>query len=244
MLWPNGTTTEPQRSDGYGPRPVYHTAAGSTRPYHVGTDHFNIGTVKAIGDGTVVESGWIDWAGWQVLLYLGEIDGVRTWVRFCHFAAASPLRRGDTVTAGDPLGREGDTGQVLGVHLHWEVYRGRVDRGSGADPGATVDPRQFVLNHLGDDMGTLDNTEENYQVFATFLQRALKYDARENGKGPDWKLGPTLWEKIARSGGVTSEQVKQIAEQVVKTIGQPTVTLDYAAIAKAVNDDAARRLAS
>ena len=79
---------------------MYYTAAGSTRPYHVGTDHFNIGTIRSVADGTVIESGWIDWAGWQVLIYLGEIGGVRTWARFCHFASMSPLRRGDTVTPG------------------------------------------------------------------------------------------------------------------------------------------------
>ena len=245
LLWPNGQTVEPARSDGYGPRQSILTSAGWTRPFHVGTDHYGIGAIRSPGAGTVVESGWSDWGGNQVLIYHGEIDGRRAWVRLCHLAAPSPLARGDQIARGGFVGIEGATGQAAGRHLHWEVYIGRVDRGSGSNPGATVDPRTFIINHLGDDMGTLDNTEENYQVFATFLQRALKFDARENGKGPDWKLGNTIWEKIAKSGGgITPEQVKQIAEQVVKAIGQPTVTLDYAAIAKAVNDEAARRLAS
>lgn len=92
-----------------------------------------------------------------------------------------------------------------------------------------------------DDMGTIDNTEENYQVIASFLQRALRYDVREQGLGPDWKLGLTLWEKIAKTA-VTAEQVKTIADAVVAQIGIPKVTIDYAAIAKAVNDEAAKRL--
>ena len=48
----------------------------------------------------------------------------------------------------------------------------------------------------------------------------------------------------AARAGVSADQVKAIADAVVKQIGKPTVTLDYAAIAKSVNDDAARRLAS
>ena len=51
-------------------------------------------------------------------------------------------------------------------------------------------------------------------------------------------------ELLARPAAVvTDAQVKAIADAVAKQIGKPTVTLDYAAIAKAVNDDAAKRLA-
>lgn len=46
------------------------------------------------------------------------------------------------------------------------------------------------------------------------------------------------------AGGFTEAQVKVIADAVVKAIGTPTAKVDYAAIAKAVNDDAAKRLAS
>lgn len=148
LVWPNGTTTEPTRSDGYGPRPSIETKAGLTRPFHAGTDHHSIGVLRAIGDGTVIESGWISWAGYYVLIYLGEIDGVRTWVRYCHLRAPSHLGRGDTVRRGEQIGYEGDTGQAGGVHLHWEIYRGRVDRGDWDDPGATVDPRAFIAAHL------------------------------------------------------------------------------------------------
>lgn len=43
--------------------------------------------------------------------------------------------------------------------------------------------------------------------------------------------------------GVSPEQVKTIADAVVKQIGSPTVSIDYEAIADAVNDEAAKRLA-
>jgi len=114
----------------------------------VGTDWYGIGALKAIGAGTVVENSWIGWAGWQVLIYLGEIEAIRTWARYCHLKSASQLRVGDTVRLGDLIGVEGATGQAAGVHLHLEIYRGRVDRGEGANPGTTTDPRAFILARL------------------------------------------------------------------------------------------------
>lgn len=167
LVWPNGTNAEPARSDGYGPRPSIETKAGPTRPFHVGTDHVGVGKVRSIGDGTVIESGKYDhvaWAGYQILIYLGEIDEVRTWVRMCHFQGHPPQSRGDTVRMGDFVGLEGSTGQSTGDHVHWEIYRGRVDRGSWGNPGTTVDPREFVLAHLNE---TPDPGEEEDEEMAS-----------------------------------------------------------------------------
>lgn len=148
LVWPNGTVDEPRVSDLYGPRAPIETDKGWTRPYHVGQDWYGIGELRAIGDGTVVESSWVGWAGWQVLIYLGIIDGSHAWVRYCHLAHESALSRGDTVARGDLIGVEGASGQVVGVHLHLEIYRGHVDRGSGGNPGSTIDPRAFIQEHL------------------------------------------------------------------------------------------------
>lgn len=93
------------------------------------------------------------------------------------------------------------------------------------------------------------NATTDYDAFKTMLQRALRFDVRPDGAGADWKLGPTLWERLGQietvaKQSVTPEQVSAIAAQIVKAIGQPTVTIDAAAIARAVNDESARRLAS
>ena len=148
LVWPNGTTTEPRRSDAYGPREPIHTSAGWTRPYHVGTDWVNIGAIKTIGKGEIIENSYISWAGWQVLQYLGVIDGVRTWVRYCHFDKQSSLSVGRVIERNTYIGNEGSTGQVTGDHLHMEIYRGYIDRGEGRTPGSTVDPRAFIQKHL------------------------------------------------------------------------------------------------
>ena len=189
LVWPNGSIDEPVRSDGYGPRQSIQTKEGPTRPFHVGTDHIRIGKVCSIGDGTVIESGKYDhvaWAGYQILIYLGEIDGTRTWVRMCHFQGHPPQSRGDTVRIGDFVGLEGNTGQSVGRHLHWEIYRGRVDRGSWDDPGATVDPREFVAAHLA---APVIEEEPIMAVYLRATGNSSPIDAKNPGSSRIW-AGP------------------------------------------------------
>jgi murein DD-endopeptidase MepM/ murein hydrolase activator NlpD len=46
----------------------------------------------------------------------------------------SPLREGDQVAAGDPVGAVGCTGSCWGNHLHFEVRMGRGVEGKPIDP--------------------------------------------------------------------------------------------------------------
>ena len=115
----------------------------------------------------------------------------------------------------------------------------------------------------GNDMGTIDNTEENYRTIAGFLQRAFRFDVRPRGLGATWELGPTVFEslgaadddaavkaletvvKAARPAvSLSDADRKAIVDGVAATIRVPVApSIDYAALAKAVNDDAAKRLA-
>lgn len=148
LVWPNGLKIEPKQSDPYGPRKQYYINGAWTRKWHTGTDHYGIGIIRNIGPGTVVENSYSSWAGWQVLVYLGVIAGRKTWVRYCHLARQSALSVGKAVARGAIIGQEGQTGQAAGDHLHWEIYRGSVDRGDGSGPASTVDPRAFVKLYL------------------------------------------------------------------------------------------------
>jgi hypothetical protein len=66
-----------------------------------------------------------------------------------------------------------------------------------------------------------------------------------DGKTIGLSNGTKLDQLLARPAAVvTDDQVKAIADAVAKQLGKPTITLDYSAIAKAVNDDTARRLTS
>lgn len=152
VVWTNGTRTEPGRSDAYGPRtPIKVPGFAATRPFHVGGDSIlGGGNVCAIVGGVVVSAGpapGLEWAGNQVLIDHGVIDGHRYWSRYRHLAKVN-VRAGQTVTAGTPLGIEGSTGLAQGRHLHLEVYRDGLSRGTGANPGNTIDPRAFFLDLL------------------------------------------------------------------------------------------------
>lgn len=75
----------------------------------------------------------------------------------------------------------------------------------------------------GEDMGTIDNTEENYQILGKMAQRMIKFDIRPNGFGPDWKLGPTLFELLAAADD--SADVAKIGASVGGEIAKVNVTL-------------------
>lgn len=155
LVWPNGTTVEPYCTDAYGPR---GWSEPGVRAFHTGDDSVGYSTICAIGAGTVIESSYISWAGNQVLLYLGEIDGRRAWVRVCHLESPSHLSRGDQVAIGAALGTMGQTGIAFGVHNHMEMYLDRVDRGGGTGPGdvgTTIDPRPFIRARLAPQSGGL-----------------------------------------------------------------------------------------
>jgi hypothetical protein len=70
------------------------------------------------------------------------------------------------------------------------------------------------------------------------------FQAGEAGKRPAGRLLGLL-DSIFRKPGaeVSAEQVRAIADAVAAQLGKQDVTIDYDRIAKAVNDDAARRLA-
>lgn len=94
------------------------------------------------------------------------------------------------------------------------------------------------------DMGTLDNTEENYKIFSAFLQRALRFDVRPNGLGATYTLGPTIWESLraaddsadikAIAVAITPEDRADIAKQVAAAITLPAGAASKADVEAAV----------
>ena len=88
--------------------------------------------VVAIGNGTVTSAGWAGAFGYRVVETLP--DGTEVW--YCHLSAIG-VGSGE-VTAGQPIGRVGATGNVTAPHLHLEVRPG------GAEP---VDPAAWLAEH-------------------------------------------------------------------------------------------------
>jgi murein DD-endopeptidase MepM/ murein hydrolase activator NlpD len=114
--------------------PYRKTGSSWSQGYHTGVD-FAVPTgtsVKAVAAGQVVTSGWGGSFGYQVVIR--HSDGRYT--QYAHLSAIS-VKSGQTVGAGQRLGRSGSTGNSTGPHLHFEV---RTGPGFGTD----VDPVAYL----------------------------------------------------------------------------------------------------
>ncbi|MFD0571603.1 M23 family metallopeptidase [Kitasatospora gansuensis] len=102
--------------------------------YHTGVDFaVSVGTpLLAVGDATVVSAGYDGAYGNEVVLRLS--DG--HFAEYAHLSALS-VHAGQTVTAGQQIGKAGTTGNSTGPHLHFEIR-------SANKYGAVIDPIAFL----------------------------------------------------------------------------------------------------
>ena len=101
---------------------------GST---HTGTD---IGApsgtaIKAVAGGKVIFSGWKGTLGKFIVVDHG--NGIQSYYAHCSTLLVS---KGDTVTAGQQIGKVGNTGRSTGPHLHFEIRKN----------GAAVNPQSYI----------------------------------------------------------------------------------------------------
>jgi murein DD-endopeptidase MepM/ murein hydrolase activator NlpD len=93
---------------------------GSWSRYHTGIDfRAAYGTpIRAVKSGVVLYAGNSgDWAGNHVAIKHG--DGKTT---MSSHMSSMAVRAGQTVQAGQVIGRVGETGRAFGAHLHFELY--------------------------------------------------------------------------------------------------------------------------
>ncbi|GAB2852846.1 hypothetical protein GCM10027074_19680 [Streptomyces deserti] len=113
----------------------YHKAGSAwSKGYHTGVD-FPVPTgtsVKSVAAGSVVSAGWEGSFGYQVVIR--HQDG--RYSQYAHLSAIS-VKTGQTVGAGQRIGRSGSTGNSSGPHLHFEV---RTGPGFGTD----IDPVAYL----------------------------------------------------------------------------------------------------
>lgn len=109
-----GVTTGRLSSDfGYRKHPI-----SGKRSFHDGIDIANkVGTsINAYRDGTVTKTGWTDSYGNYIIIDHG--GGLETY--YIHLSGFD-VSNGDSVSAGQLIGRMGKTGSATGSHLQFEV---------------------------------------------------------------------------------------------------------------------------
>lgn len=80
-------------------------------------------TIYAAGPGRVITAG--SFSGWGNTVRIDHGDGLITLYGHMQWTSLR-VSVGDDVTAGMPIGAEGNTGRSFGCHLHFEVIRDRV----------------------------------------------------------------------------------------------------------------------
>lgn len=87
--------------------------------------------IQAAAAGKVVEVK-SDPDGYGNYITIDHGDGRFT--RYAHMVEKSPLTKGQTVSAGDDIGKVGSTGNSTGPHLHFEVLIGGLAASNRVDP--------------------------------------------------------------------------------------------------------------
>jgi murein DD-endopeptidase MepM/ murein hydrolase activator NlpD len=115
---------------------------GSWSRYHTGLDfRAAYGTpIRAVKEGVVLYAGNSgDWAGNHVAIK--HADGMTT--MYSHMSSMA-VRAGQSVSAGQVIGRVGETGRAFGAHLHFELYPAGVKYG---DVYKAINPQPWLASN-------------------------------------------------------------------------------------------------
>lgn len=121
------------------------------KKHHNGTDICGLGKgpwyIEAFADGKVLKAQESTAPGGGFGHYVviqHKIDGEFYTSLYAHMVPGSiQVKVGQKVTAGTVLGKMGTSGMSTGVHLHWEIWKGKV-HGWSADGKGFVEPVGFV----------------------------------------------------------------------------------------------------
>lgn len=196
-VWP--TKQKGKISSGYGNRGLVD-AGGSN--FHKGVDFAGAcgDPIYAAADGTVKYTGKELFGANTILIqHKGGIDTF-----YVHMDDGGTLvKEGDKVTAGQKIGKIGQSGNAYGCHLHFEVRKG--GNGKWAAFDNTVDPDTFmkgaVNGEVVNDNSSTDDNEassgSDNTKFTTDFARPVA-DAKPTYQWYDWN-GDSLWNRLGTS---------------------------------------------
>jgi septal ring factor EnvC (AmiA/AmiB activator) len=120
LSWPMaGTVTQNFGCTGV----VFEPPLGSCAHFHQGIDIVAPygAAIRASGAGRVVYCGWnyADGADPAWIVIIAHSQALETW--YAHMVPNCPVHAGSSVSAGEIVGHEGNTGHSTGAHLHWAV---------------------------------------------------------------------------------------------------------------------------
>jgi murein DD-endopeptidase MepM/ murein hydrolase activator NlpD len=120
LAWPmDGTVTQDFGCTGV----VFEPPLGSCAHFHQGIDIVApyATAVHASGAGRVVYCGWnyADGADPAWIVIIAHSEQLETW--YAHMVPSCPVPAGGSVSRGQVIGHEGNTGHSTGAHLHWAV---------------------------------------------------------------------------------------------------------------------------
>jgi murein DD-endopeptidase MepM/ murein hydrolase activator NlpD len=156
---------------------AYGSTLGGTREPHHGVEFYNgsgtpvlaaaDGTVTYAGDDRTVRYGLENGFYGNLIVLKHDLPGTTIYTLYGHLSRID-VAAGQTVTAGEQIGKVGSTGWAVGSHLHFEV------RTDPQDYGSTVDPELWILPHAGngvlamrfdDGQGQFVRVEPNVQYY-------------------------------------------------------------------------------
>lgn len=118
-------------TSGYGRRT--HPVTGEKGKMHHGVDFANGKSgspVRALRGGKVIHAGYSSTAGNWVVIH--QDDGKVA--KYMHMLSDLRVKKGDTVRAGQTIGRVGSTGRSTGPHLHLQIEQN----------GKSIDPMKYI----------------------------------------------------------------------------------------------------
>jgi len=140
--------------------------------WHTGSDFAaSVGTViVSATPGTVIAANAYDRSyGYKVIIRWGKYD-----VWYCHMRYGyATVRVGETVKAGEQIGKVGDVGNITGPHLHMELRTA----GAGFAASSFHDP-QIAIDYQEDDVA-ISKEDRDAIAFAVQAYKNERLETRD-----------------------------------------------------------------